>query len=501
MRLVILHYHILKNAGSTVEEILYRNFRERLLRFDIPDRDEQVTNAHLLSLLDENPHVSAVSSHQIYYPVPQAPGFLFFPLCFLREPLDRIRSIYDYFRDKPSAGDPISELALSVGLGEFTAHLVEDYPWMINDVQVNLLANGLVNDQPKGQEDLERATERMLETSFLGVVDCFNQSLVAGQHSLRTVFPNLDCGQEPVNVSGGMGRSIAERIESFRAACTPRIWSELVRMNQMDQELLSRARAEIDRRFRQVDQPTQKLAALTHRIDHLQRAATTRSGEPTPSETPTAVPTPTPSLLQNSRLLARAIPHQRALRRLFDARFYLARYPDVKKAEMNPLVHYLLHGAAEDRKPHPLFEPNYYFNQCPEARAAGVNPLIHFLESEPGHWSNPHMLFDCDAYARAHPDVLKRRINPLVHHASAPREEPAESHMTIEIDDVKVTLVFRKPTPGEATADGEATVDKVYLWQEAARTMCIAPPEQQPFFESVRYDQLLAQLPMAVACS
>jgi hypothetical protein len=61
MRFVILHYHILKNAGSTVEEILYRNFRERLLRYDIPDRDEQVTQAHLLSLLQENPHVSADS--------------------------------------------------------------------------------------------------------------------------------------------------------------------------------------------------------------------------------------------------------------------------------------------------------------------------------------------------------------------------------------------------------------------------------------------------------
>jgi hypothetical protein len=192
MRFVLLHYHILKNAGSTVEEILYHNFRERLLRYDIPNRDEQVTHAHLLSLLEERPEISAFSSHQIYYPVPQAPGFLFFPLCFLRDPLDRIRSIYDYFRDKPSEGDPISELAARVGLGEFTAHLVREYPWMVNDVQVNMLSNGLVNDQPKGLEDLERATGRMLATSFLGVVDRFNQSLIAGQHSLRTIFPNLD---------------------------------------------------------------------------------------------------------------------------------------------------------------------------------------------------------------------------------------------------------------------------------------------------------------------
>jgi hypothetical protein len=367
---------------------------------------------------------------------------------------------------------------------------------MVNDVQVNLLANGMVNDQPKGREDLERATERMLETSFLGVVDCFNKSLIAGQHSLRTVFPNLDCGQEPVNVSGGMGRPLADRIETFRAACDPHTWSELVRMNQMDQELLRRARAEIDRRFEQVRQADRKLEALGHRIDHLERAATAGSGEAVASASPSAVAA-APGMLEKSKRLARAIPHQRALRRVFDAEFYLARYPDVKFAGMNPLAHYLIHGAAEDRKPHPLFEPNYYFNQCPEARAAGCNPLIHFLESEPGHWCNPHMLFDCESYARANPDVVTRGINPLVHYmtASRPAEPLSGAGSQIEIDDIKVTILFRAPEPGETRGD------RVFLWQEAGRGMCVAPPQQQPFFESVRYDQLAAQAPIAAAFS
>ena len=488
MRFVILHYHILKNAGSTVEEILYRNFRERLLRFDIPDRDEEVTHARLLSLLEQHPQVSAVSSHQIYYPVPQAPGFVFFPLCFLRDPLDRIRSMYDYFREKPSAGDPVSELAARVGLGEFTAHLVDEYPWMVNDVQVNLLSNGLVNDQPKGPEDLERATRRMVETSFLGVVDRFNQSLVAGQHSLRTVFPNLDCGQEPVNVSGGMDAPVAARIEKFRAACSPRIWDELIRMNQMDQELLKRARAEIDRRFRQVSQAEQKLQALSHRIDHLQQAAAVTVESPVHQPPPPTPPTPPPPPSgKKPAACPAAIPHLLALRRVFDAEFYLARYPDVKAASANPLLHYLIHGALEDRKPHPLFEPNYYFNQCPEARAARLNPLLHFLESAPANRSNPHMLFDCESYTRAHPT----RMNPLVHYARAPHPPlppPAGPHITLEIDDIKLTIAFRAPS------ENAPPTSAVFIWQP---TKFLAPPEQHPFFETVPYSQLLAQLPQA----
>ena len=46
----------------------------------------------LLALLNSNPHLKAVSSHQIRYPVPQVRGLMFFDLCFLRDPIDRILS-------------------------------------------------------------------------------------------------------------------------------------------------------------------------------------------------------------------------------------------------------------------------------------------------------------------------------------------------------------------------------------------------------------------------
>ncbi len=180
MRPVLLHYHILKNGGSTIEEILRRSFAESFVSFDHAGADAEIKPAELLAILNENTGCQAFSSHQIFYPVPQVRGFLFFDICFLRDPIDRIRSIYDYFRGKPVDGNPVRELANRESLGEFTRRLIDEVPWTVNDVQVNLLANGIVNDQP-GPGDLDRAIERMLETSFLGVVDRFNESLVAGE--------------------------------------------------------------------------------------------------------------------------------------------------------------------------------------------------------------------------------------------------------------------------------------------------------------------------------
>ena len=248
MRFVILHYHFLKNAGMTVEDFLHRSFGAGFLSIDSPDRDGHISTPALLSLL-ENPLLKAVSSHQIRYPVPQVPGFLFFDLCFLRDPIDRVRSTYDYFRKKPAAGDPVSEFANHLPLSRFIARLIEEMPLHLNDAQVNLLANGIANDPPT-QQDFERAAATMLQTSFLGVVDRFEESMAAGQHFLRPVFPELGCAAEATNATAGLGGTLEKRVAGVRDACDPGVYAELLRLNAFDSKLVDLARAEVDRRFR-----------------------------------------------------------------------------------------------------------------------------------------------------------------------------------------------------------------------------------------------------------
>jgi hypothetical protein len=244
VRFVLLHYHFFKNAGTTIEEILAHSFFENYARLDTEDFNGTVSTEELVSFLSRHPGMKAVSSHQFRYPVPQVPGHIFLDLCFLRDPIDRIRSMYDYFREKPVPGEPASDLAREQPIGGYIAGLVEHHTYRVSNVQVNLLANGIVNDPP-AEVDLIRATQVMLKTSFLGVVDCFHESLVAGRYFLRQVFPNLALAQQPANVSG------ASR-ETFRKACGAEVYAELVRLNALDVELVNRARAEVHRRFSMV---------------------------------------------------------------------------------------------------------------------------------------------------------------------------------------------------------------------------------------------------------
>lgn len=65
----------------------------------------------------------------------------------------------------------------------------------------------------------------------------------------------------------------------------------------------------------------------------------------------------------------------------FDAEWYVAEYPDVANAGMDPAEHYLRHGAPERRDPGPMFNTGAYLRDHPELVDSGINPLLHFLRS------------------------------------------------------------------------------------------------------------------------
>jgi len=65
---------------------------------------------------------------------------------------------------------------------------------------------------------------------------------------------------------------------------------------------------------------------------------------------------------------------------LFDSQWYLKTYHDVKKAKLNPLIHYLDFGAYEGRNPSTRFDSSIYLQQNPDVVAVKMNPLVHYMK-------------------------------------------------------------------------------------------------------------------------
>jgi GT2 family glycosyltransferase len=128
------------------------------------------------------------------------------------------------------------------------------------------------------------------------------------------------------------------------------------------------------------------------------------------------------------RLLSRSGRSRAALRReyeliraskLFDALWYLKRYPDVAAAGVDPLHHYIRFGSAEGRDPHPLFDGKWYAAQAggiaDDIAASGLSALGHYVSLGVARGLDPNPLFDTDWYLSQNPDVAAAGVNPLHH--------------------------------------------------------------------------------------
>lgn len=113
---------------------------------------------------------------------------------------------------------------------------------------------------------------------------------------------------------------------------------------------------------------------------------------------------------------------------LFDAQWYLQRYPDVRDMSMDPLRHYVERGTRERRDPHPLFHSGWYLDRHPDVATSGTNPLVHFLRHGGLEGRDPNPLFDSAWYRARYADVREAAINPLLHyvlHGGAERRDPS----------------------------------------------------------------------------
>jgi hypothetical protein len=65
----------------------------------------------------------------------------------------------------------------------------------------------------------------------------------------------------------------------------------------------------------------------------------------------------------------------------FDPAYYLAAYPDVAEAGVDPLKHFFFTGWQEGRSPNQGFDCRYYMTVNEDVREAGLNPFWHYLVS------------------------------------------------------------------------------------------------------------------------
>jgi len=249
-RHVVIHYHIFKNAGSTLSAALERNFGPTFASFDAKQFNQQISNPELLAYLRQRPHILALTSHHSRPPKPAADGFVFHDVLVFRHPVDRIRSMYDFYRDSLLTDDPLTTEAKRLDARGFFELLIAEFPHLVISSQVNYTANqgGKIPDEA----DCERACAMVRAAAVVGVTDQFDTCMATAEHRLREFFAGLDLSYVSENVTRGKRKSLPERLRDFEKQCGPKLYQALLALNALDFKLVDAARNESAARFRQM---------------------------------------------------------------------------------------------------------------------------------------------------------------------------------------------------------------------------------------------------------
>ncbi len=125
---------------------------------------------------------------------------------------------------------------------------------------------------------------------------------------------------------------------------------------------------------------------LRHRLSGIGLLSGLASAPPAPERgVPSSPPAPAPKPVKAGSRLARLFSLRRMTARrvrasgVFDAEWYLAEYPDVRLAGVDPARHFARFGHAEGRAPGPDFDPARYRAEHPEIDASGLSAFEYFL--------------------------------------------------------------------------------------------------------------------------
>lgn len=128
---------------------------------------------------------------------------------------------------------------------------------------------------------------------------------------------------------------------------------------------------------------------------------------------------------------------------LFDSAYYFERYTDIRNQNIDPIRHYLEHGARENRNPSRDFSTEFYLANNDDVSQSGMNPLLHFVAfgRDEGRSGLPALI----RIARPATDSIDRRSHFV---ESIGKFLTAAEHAEVIAFDFFDTLVERKnPDP------------------------------------------------------
>ena len=241
---VLIHYHIYKNAGTSMDAMLQASFGAGWGTIEAGPGSTILTAEGLAAAIEAHPEWRAVSSHQARPPVP--PRGL--AVIFIRHPILRARSVFTYARRDST--QPDHAVAMAGGFADYVHWAMTDgraispildyQTFHLSSASLRWRQTGAITSTP---EDLAEAEALLRNIGVCGVVEEFEASCARIEAAYRPHLPELSLpGAHENRSDDGEAMPLAQRLARVADELGPEMHARLVAMNALDLRLYETAR-------------------------------------------------------------------------------------------------------------------------------------------------------------------------------------------------------------------------------------------------------------------
>jgi hypothetical protein len=246
LRKIVVHIHLFKNAGTSVDNILKRNFGPRWMSHDDEVPGHIICANQFNELVRSNPAVEAFSSHQVVPPLPDD-SISIFPIVFIRHPIERVLSAYNFeWKTQKGLCTPEGELGryIEEKMLKKRRNIIENFQtFRLSNTNIDRFHNV---DKFDDYVLLDQAKEFIKKIPCIGIVDRFDQSIRLIQECANVHWPKLDFTPVHENISQNSLNTVEEKLDYIQDILGPASYHELIEANNLDLELYKYANELLD---------------------------------------------------------------------------------------------------------------------------------------------------------------------------------------------------------------------------------------------------------------
>jgi hypothetical protein len=230
-RLLIFHFHFFKNAGTSFDAILKANFDSAWTEREFTAGPGN--RAEAAAFLSARPELAAFSSHTARLPPPELEGRAVLPVLFVRHPIDRLRSAYEFER-KQKAETFGAKLAKVTDFRGYVQALLDSPQRQAKNFHASRLSAML---PAKLGDERARAFEGLRALPFVGLVESFDASMERLAEIVRLWVPAFRVVKAHKNVTASRANNLEARVRGIRLELGEELYVRLQAENEVDFEI------------------------------------------------------------------------------------------------------------------------------------------------------------------------------------------------------------------------------------------------------------------------